>query len=92
MCSCRQCPRSDLAMVFSSALVLGSRSWGQPVVTPLAPDYGLDDVHAGLAGDVPDHVLQLHVHLGQRLLHVLHVLGSILHQHGPLPQVAAQAA
>ena len=54
------------------------------------PDYGLDDVHTGLAGDVPDHVPQPQVHLRQRLLHVLHVLGSILHQHGPLPQVAAQ--
>ena len=36
-------------------------------------------------------MLELHVHLGQRLLHVLDVMRSVLHQHGPLAQVAAQA-
>ena len=65
---------------------------GQPAGIPFPLDDGFDDVHARLAGDVADHVLELHVHLGQRLLHVLDVLGGMLHQHGPLPQVAAQAA
>ena len=59
---------------------------------PLATHNGLDDFHAGLARDVADDVLQLHVHLGQGLLHVLDVVGGVFHQHGPLPQVAAQAS
>ena len=34
---------------------------------------------------------ELHVHLGQRLLHMLDMVGGVLHQHDPLPQAAAQA-
>ncbi len=36
-----------------------------------------------------DDVVELHVHLGQRLLHMLDMVGCVLHQHDPLPQVAA---
>ena len=57
---------------------------------PLGAHDGLDNFHAGLAGDVADDVLELHVHLSQRFLHVLDVVGGILHQHAPLTQVAPQ--
>ena len=59
---------------------------------PLAAHDGLDDVHAGLAGDVADDVLELHVHLGQRLLHMLDMVGRVFHQHRSLAQVATQAS
>ena len=56
----------------------------------LTPHDGFEDGYPGLAGDVADDLVQLHVHLGQRLLHVLNMLGRIFHQHGPLPQIASQ--
>ena len=59
---------------------------------PLTAHDGFDYRHAGLAGDVADDVLELHVRLGQRLLHMLDVMRCVLHQHGPLPQIAAQAS
>ena len=92
MCSSRQCPCSDLAMVASSALILAVAQPGQLPRVPFADHDGFDDVHAGLAGDVSDDVLKLHVHLGQGLMHMLDVVGSVLHQHRPLSQVAAQAS
>ena len=39
----------------------------------LALDDGADDLQASRAADVADDVVQLQVHVGQRLLHVLHV-------------------
>ena len=48
-------------------------------------------VHTGLASDVADDVLELDVHLCEGFLHMLDMVGLIFHQHGSLPQVAAQA-
>ena len=56
---------------------------------PLATHDCLHDVHAGLAGDIADDVVELHVHLGQGFLHMLDMVGCVLHQHDPLPQVTA---
>ncbi len=64
----------------------------QLVGVPFAAHNSGDDVQTGLAGDVADHVLELDVHLGQRLLHVLDMMGGVPHQHGSLPQVTAQAS
>ena len=49
-----------------------------------------DDLRPSLARDVADHMLELHIHLGQRFLHVLDMVGRVLHQHGALAQVAPQ--
>lgn len=38
----------------------------------------MDDRHAGGAGDVGEHAVELEVHLGQGLLHALHVACRIL--------------
>jgi len=38
-------------------------------------------------GDVRDHVVQLHVHLHERLLHVLNVRGGIVDQAFAMAQV-----
>ena len=82
-------------MVASSALI---RRWAgvaqlrQLSRVLLAAHDGLDAVRSGLARDVADDVVELHVHLGQRLLHMLDMLdmlGGVLHQHDPLPQVTA---
>ena len=64
--------------------------FGQLSRVSLAGHDGFDNRHPRLASDVADDVLELHVHLCQRLLHVLDVMRSVLHQHGPLAQVAAQ--
>ena len=76
---------NDLAMVASSALMAqlrqlpGSRS--PPTVASM--------MSIGLAGMLLD-VLELHVHLGQRLLHMLDMVGRVFHQHRSLAQVATQ--
>ena len=46
---------------------------------------GIQDRQPRQAGDVGDHVMELHVHLRERLLHVLHVLT------GHLDQIVAMA-
>ena len=64
---------------------------GQPVRIPFAPDNVVDDGEAGLAGDVADHMLELHVHLAEGLLDVLNMVRGVADQHGALSQVAPQA-
>ncbi len=59
-----------------------------PAVAVLGKDLGVanaahdcsDDLHARDAGDVGDHVVQLDVHLHERLLHVLDVRRSVVDQ------------
>jgi hypothetical protein len=48
--------------------------------------------HTGHGRDVADDVVELDVHLRERLLHMLDVMGRIAHEHGPLAQIAAQDA
>jgi len=48
------------------------------------------DPHAGDAGDVRDDVVQLQIHLHQRLLHVLHVRRRVLDQPLAMPQVGTE--
>jgi hypothetical protein len=43
---------------------------------------GFDDGHAALAGDVTEDVMDLQIHLGQRLVHMLHVDCGVLDQAG----------
>ena len=50
----------------------------------------LDDRQARHAGNVADDVLQLDIHLGEGLLHVLDVPRGIGQQRGPLPSIAPQ--
>jgi len=51
---------------------------------------GADDAHAGGASDVGDDVVQLQVHLHQRLLHVLDMGGRVVKQAFPLAKIIAQ--
>jgi hypothetical protein len=41
-------------------------------------DDGANDPHAGNAGDIGDDMMQLHIHLHERLLHVLNVRGCVI--------------
>ena len=51
---------------------------GQDIWIALAGHDRPDDGHAGDAGDVGYHVMQLQVHLHQRLLHVLNVRRRVI--------------
>jgi hypothetical protein len=63
---------------------------GQGVRVALARHECPDDAHPGRPGDVRDDVVDLQVHLGQRLLHVLDVRGRVIQQALALPQVRPQ--
>ena len=91
MCSSLQCPRSDLAIVSSSGPDPGVSELRQLAWVPFTSHDGYDDLHTGLPGDVADNVLELDVHLRQRLVHVLDMMSCILHKHRPLTQVTPQA-
>jgi len=64
---------------------------GQDGWVALACDDRPDDAHARHARDVGHDVMQLQVHLGQRLLHVLDVRRRVVQQPLALPQVGAQS-
>ena len=66
-------------MVASFAFTPGRRNRASFRGVPFSLHDGFDNVHAGLDRDVADDVLELHVHLGERLLHVLDVMRSVLH-------------
>ena len=57
----------------------------------LTSQNGFDDLHSGLSGDVGNHIGKLQIHLGQGLLHLLDMRGSIANQIHPLPNIAAQS-
>ena len=63
---------------------------GQDVWVALARHDRADDGHAGHASDVGDDMMQLQVHLHQRLLHVLDMRRRIVQQPLPLPEIGAQ--
>jgi hypothetical protein len=58
----------------------------------LAGHDGAQDLLARLADDVGNDVGQLHVHLRERLLHVLYVSRLTLEQHAPLAPQGTQHA
>ena len=49
-----------------------------------------DDLHPRQARDVGDHVVEVDVHQGQGLLHPSDVIGGLLDQRLPMPEVGAQ--
>ena len=64
---------------------------GQHLGGTLAGEDGADDAQAGGgAGDVGDDVMELNVHLGQRLLHMLDVRGRVLKKALALTHVGSQ--
>ena len=52
-------------------------------------NHGADDAHAGFARHVGHHVMELNVHLHQRLLHVLDVRRTVVQQALALTQIGA---
>ena len=52
-------------------------------------NHGADDPHPGLAGHVGHHVMELDVHLHQRLLHMLDVRRTVVQQALTLAQIGA---
>jgi hypothetical protein len=57
---------------------------------PLARHDRTDDRQPSRAGDIGQHLGQLHVHLLQGLLHVLDMGRAIVKQRGPMAQVSPQ--
>lgn len=53
---------------------------------------GVEDGEAGDAGDVADDVVKLKVHLGERLLDMLHVSGGAADEHVAVSEVGAEGA
>jgi hypothetical protein len=68
-------------------------SWGfcQHCGITLARKDRADDPQPGRAGDVGNDEVELQIHLGQCLLHVLDVRGRVLEQTLALAQVGAQS-
>ena len=64
---------------------------GQHLRISLARHDGPDDPHPSCAGDVRDDMVELQVHLRQRLLHVLDMRGGIVQQALALAQVSPQS-
>ncbi len=56
----------------------------------LAGEDCADDPQSSCAGDVGDDMMELKIHLGQRLLHVLNMRGRILEQTLALAYVGTQ--
>ena len=61
---------------------------GQNIRVALACYQRAHDPHAGHAGDVGDDVMELEIHLHERLLHVLDMRGSVIQMPFPQAQVA----
>ena len=72
--------------VFASSVTHGRQNVGGPFTTK----NGLDDSHARHTGNVRNHVVELQVHLGKRLLHTLNVGSGAPHQHSPLTHIGAK--
>ncbi|MCY1371411.1 hypothetical protein D9M69_585510 [compost metagenome] len=73
----------------SARLAAGVAQGGQLRRVALAGDNGPDDPHARGPGDVGDHMVQLQIHVGERLLHVLDMRRSVVEMPLPQPQIAA---
>jgi hypothetical protein len=70
----------------TSDVPIGSQS----VRITLARHYGADDAHAGCAGDIRDHMMDLQIHLSECFLHMLDVGGCVVQQSLTLAQIGAQ--
>jgi hypothetical protein len=78
--------------LLAAAAHAGVLQGGEPHRVAFPVEDGAEDPHPGGAGDVADHLVELDVHLGQRLLHALDVRGAVADQGVALAQVAAQHA
>src|SRR5712691_11095642 len=78
---------------FSDGLLVRLDAWiaqlGQHGRIVLSAQNGVQTRHPRLAGEVADDVLKLHIHLRERLLHVLHMLTGHLHQIVAVPHERA---
>jgi len=91
-CSARQLPCRALAISPWLAADAHVLHCGQHRAVALAGDDGAQDLLAGLPHYVRNDVGKLDVHLGERLLHVLHVPTLALQQHATLAPQCAQGA
>ena len=83
-------PVSAFAISLGTGLAPGIAQACQHLGVTLAGEDGADDAQAGGAGDVGNDVMELNVHLGQRLLHMLDVRGRVLKKTLALTHVGSQ--
>ena len=79
-CSSRQVPSRLAAIVSALALTRRCRNRRQTLRVALAVDDRPQDLLPGLASNVGEHRVQQDIHLGQRLLHVLHAARAVFDQ------------
>ena len=81
---------------FSDGLGVGFDMWipqlGELGAVPLSSQNGVHNGTARRPGDVTDDMVDLQVHLRQRLVHVLHVLSGRSDQFVPVPQYGPHGA
>ena len=75
------CPGRTDETVFSACELVG---------IPFASDDCTQNRHAGGPTDIADYICELHIHLGQRFLHVLYAFASRSHKALSLSQVGSQ--
>ncbi len=75
---------------FSDGLAVGLDVWiaqfGELGAVPLPSQDGVHNGQACQPGNVIDDMVDLQIHLRQRLVHVLHGLAGRRHQFAPVPQ------
>jgi len=64
----------------------GFAELGELCAVPLSSQDGVHNGEARQPRNVIDDMVDLQVHLRQRLVHVLHVLAGCRHQFAPVPQ------
>jgi hypothetical protein len=81
-----------LANDFDGASAAMVAMFGENFGPTLSGEDGADDGHSGLSGDVGDDIAEDEVHLTQRLVHVLNVLGADLDEIGAEAQIRSKRA
>ena len=79
-----------LADLFERCMTVPIAMGGQRIGISLASHDRADDTHPSYASDVRNHMMELEIHLGQRLLHVLNMCGGVVQQALTLAQIGAQ--
>ena len=74
------------------AWIRRSRRAGQDLGVTLAGDDGADNPLTGHADDIGNHMMELHVHLVERFLQMLHVAALISDQHVAVSPYGTQGA
>src|ERR1035438_5284679 len=85
-------PRGRVVAFEPGPTAWGLTLGGQLVRIALTGNDGFDDGHAAESGYIAEYVMNLQIHLGQRLVHMLHVDCGAVHQAGAVTAQGAKGA